>query len=45
MLGVPLPEVDALPLLGEELSLAAVNRPNRLHLIAFRTCLRAKGNG
>ncbi len=27
MLGVPLPEVDVLPLLGEELSLAAVNRP------------------
>jgi amino acid adenylation domain-containing protein len=28
MLGVPLPEADVLPLLGEELSLAAVNRPS-----------------
>ncbi|MFY9825408.1 MAG: amino acid adenylation domain-containing protein, partial [Thermoanaerobaculia bacterium] len=27
MLGVPLPEAEVLPLLGEELSLAAVNRP------------------
>ena len=27
MLGVPLPETELLPLLGEELSLAAVNRP------------------
>jgi amino acid adenylation domain-containing protein len=27
MLGIPLPEADVLPLLGEELSLAAVNRP------------------
>ena len=27
MLGVPLPETEVLPLLGEELSLAAVNRP------------------
>ncbi len=28
MLGVPLPEAEVLPLLGEELSLAAVNRPS-----------------
>jgi amino acid adenylation domain-containing protein len=28
MLGVPLPEADVVPLLGEELSLAAVNRPS-----------------
>ncbi|HSS78378.1 MAG TPA: amino acid adenylation domain-containing protein, partial [Thermoanaerobaculia bacterium] len=27
MLGIPLPEAEVLPLLGEELSLAAVNRP------------------
>ncbi len=28
MLGVPLPEAEVLPLLGEDLSLAAVNRPS-----------------
>jgi amino acid adenylation domain-containing protein len=28
MLGVPLPEAEVLPLLGDELSLAAVNRPD-----------------
>ncbi len=28
MLGVPLPEAEVVPLLGEELSLAAVNRPS-----------------